>query len=102
MPPLHPSTPLDYRIPIPKGVDYVVLSLTSPDSLCMTLSSQDGNCTTYGAANVQTMTADTRAGMTLSRERHPSGVAALRIALNANDSACHDVQMFEGSRYVMT
>lgn len=95
MPPLHPSTPLDYRIPIPKGVDYVVLSLTSPDSLCMTLSSQDGNCTTYGAANVQTMTADTR-------ERHPSGVAALRIALNANDSACHDVQMFEGSRYVMT
>ncbi len=84
----HPSTPFNYRLPIPEGYEYVVLHLTSPDDQCMTLSTQDGNCTNSKGGMVEVMSADRAGGITLSRDRHPSGQVAIRISLNANDSRC--------------
>ena len=56
---LTPQSPLDFRLPIPAAFDYVVLSLESPDDLCMTVSSFDGNCTSGGGGiPVQTISAD--------------------------------------------
>ena len=42
---LSPQSPIDFRLPLPAAFDYVVLSIESPDELCMTVSSFDGNCT---------------------------------------------------------
>lgn len=73
---IEPQSPMDFRVDIPADVDYVVLSLESTDDLCMAMSSFDGNCT--GSVPVQRISADRRAGMTIARERHMSGVAAVR------------------------
>ena len=89
---VSPAAPQFYHFSWPDQVTTAIISLSSPDLACMTLSIQNVSCPVFDLDNTITFsgsyqTVDTRTGMSIRRDLYPLGLH-LVLVVKPSDGAC--------------
>lgn len=86
-----PSAPIYFQFNFPEDTQVALLSVTSPDNYCTTLSVQNISCPVYDLErNVEFkglyQTIDRKAGMTFTKEQFPQGLYILFLVKDEDDT----------------
>jgi len=89
---VSPSAPQYYQFEFPRFVDTAIISVTSPNDFCMTMSIQNITCPVYDLdRNVNFegsfQTVDKKTGMSIRRDQYPQGLHIVFV-VKSTDMAC--------------
>eukprot|EP00092_Neocalanus_flemingeri_P006483 GFUD01006987.1.p1 GENE.GFUD01006987.1~~GFUD01006987.1.p1 ORF type:complete len:849 (+),score=138.35 GFUD01006987.1:58-2604(+) len=94
---VSPSAPQYYHFDFPSDVDTAIISVTSPDEFCMTMSIQNITCPVYDLdRNVNFegsyQTVDKKTGMSIRRDQYPHGLHIVFV-VKPTDIDCRNSYM---------
>jgi hypothetical protein len=84
-----PSAPRYFQFGFPPGIDTAIISMESPDDICMTMSVQNISCPVYDLdrdvhfeGSFQTV--DNKTGMSIRRDQYPNGLHIVFVVKPTN------------------